>query len=54
MLFRSTLEEIAITSEEFSKLTAAENQEFDEAEVEEAAEEIEEIEEEKDNGEEEK
>ena len=49
-----TLEEIAITSEEFSKLTAAENQEFDEAEVEEAAEEIEEIEEEKDNGEEEK
>ncbi len=49
-----TLEEIAITSEEFSKLIAAENQEFDEAEVEEDAEEIEEIEEEKENGEEEK
>ncbi len=49
-----TLEEIAITSEEFSKLTVAENQQFDKAEVEEDAEEIEEIEEEKENGEEEK
>ena len=46
-----TLEEIAITSEEFSKLTAAENQQFEEAEAEE---EIEEVEEEKESEEENK
>ena len=46
-----TLEEIAITSEEFSKLTAAENQQFDETETEE---ELEEVEEEKESPEEEK
>lgn len=46
-----TLEEIAITSEEFSKLTAAENQQFDETEAEE---ELEEVEEEKESPEEEK
>ena len=41
-----TLEEIVITSEEFSKLTAAENQQFEEAEAEEEVEEEKESEEE--------
>ena len=41
-----TLEEIVITSGEFSKLTAAENQQFEEAEAEEEVEEEKESEEE--------